>query len=129
MHFIYDIPINNENLNYNNLPGGIIQYFYWKHDVISGGNPQRRLTYNESDFPNITSAERTNSMTLANTDGSKNWDKATTGWSVHDDKKYIEFDNSNASNSTFWTLGSILGDVNYEDIHLPIEFAALRIRR
>ena len=59
-------------------------------------------------------------MTLANTDGTSKWDRATTGWTVSDTYKYVEFDNANASNSEYWTLGSILGDVSYEEIDLPI---------
>lgn len=120
VEFIWDTPINNTDINYNNLPGGIIQYFYWKHTVISGGNPQRQLSYTDNDFPNITAAERIASMTLANTDGTNSWDKATTPWNVNDTLKSIQFDNSNNSNSTYWTLGSVLGSVSFEGIHLPI---------
>lgn len=120
VRFIYDTPINSKNVDYSKLPGGIIQYFYWEHTVITGANPQRRLYYEEEDFPGITASQRVSSMTLANTDGSKKWDKATTGWSVNDQYKWIEFDNANASNNKYWTLGSILGDVIYEDIDLPI---------
>ncbi|MDA3882227.1 MAG: T9SS type A sorting domain-containing protein [Bacteroidales bacterium] len=120
VRFIYDIPINSNNVDYSKLPGGIIQYFYWEHTVITGANPQRRLYYEEEDFPGINASQRLSSMTIANTDGSKKWDKATTGWSVNDSYKWIEFDNANASNSTYWTLGSILGNVSYENIDLPI---------
>ena len=120
VQFIWETPINNTDVNYNNLPGGIIQDFYWRHTVISGGNPQRRLSYTEEDFPNVSSAERTSSMTLANMDGTDSWDKATTPWTVDDNTKSIQFDNSNNSNSTYWTLGSISADVSYDDLHLPI---------
>jgi hypothetical protein len=40
---------------------------------------------------------------------------------VNDSLKSIQFNNANNSNSTYWTLGSILGAVNYDDIHLPIK--------
>lgn len=121
VRFTYDKPINSENVDYSKLPGGIIQYFYWEHTVVSGANPQRRLYYSEQDFPGVSSEQRTNSMTLANTNGTSKWDRATTGWTVNDDMNYVEFDNANASNSTYWTLGSILGDISYEQIDLPIE--------
>jgi len=108
--------------DYSKLPGGIISSFYWKHDVIEGGNPQRRLYYDGIvDFPGVSSVDLTNSMTLANTDGPNKWGKATTNWSVYDSNNYIEFDNANASNSTYWTLGSIDGAISYENINLPIE--------
>lgn len=121
VRFIYDTPINFSNVNTSELPGGIMPYFYWKHDIITGANPQRRLYYKETDFPNINADKRKKSMTLANSNGVGSWGKATTGWSVYDENSYIEFDNANASNSTYWTLGSILSDVSYQDIHLPIE--------
>jgi hypothetical protein len=69
VEFIWDTPINNADINYGKLPGGIIQYFYWKHTVISGGNPQRQLSYTDKDFPNISAADRKASMTLANMNG------------------------------------------------------------
>lgn len=124
VRFLYETPIQSTNVNYNNLPGGIIQYFYWKHSVVSGANPQRRLHYNNDDFPGISSQERVQSMTLANTDGSSAWDKATTPWSVNDDSQWVEFDNANASNNEYWTLGSVMAEVNYEDIDLPIELVS-----
>jgi hypothetical protein len=121
VRFLYETPIQNTNINYNNLPGGIIQYFYWKHTVISGANPQRRLQYSYDDFPGISSQERIQSMTLANTNGTSAWDKATTPWSVYDDSLWVQFNNANASNNEYWTLGSINSEVKYENIKLPIE--------
>lgn len=128
VQFLYETPPQNTNINYNALPGGIIQYFYWKHTVVSGANPQRRLHYSSDDFPSISSEERIQSMTLANTNGTSSWDKATTPWSVYDDSSFVQFDNANASNSEYWTLGSVSSTVNYESIHLPIELVSFWAR-
>ncbi len=128
VQFLYETPVQHDNINYNNLPGGIIQYFYWKHTVVSGGNPQRRLHYSYDDFPGVDSDERTESMTLANSDGSSAWDKATTPWTVNDNSKWVQFDNANASNSEYWTLGSVLSEINYENLHLPIELVTFWAR-
>lgn len=128
VQFLYETPPQNTNINYNALPGGIIQYFYWKHTVVSGANPQRRLHYSSDDFPSISSEERIQSMTLANTNGTSSWDKATTPWSVYDDSMFVQFDNANASNNEYWTLGSVSSTVNYESIHLPVELVSFWAR-
>jgi hypothetical protein len=36
VRFRYEKPINSYNVDYAKLLGGIIQYFYWEHNVISG---------------------------------------------------------------------------------------------
>ena len=121
VQFIYDTPVNSNNIDYGKLAGGIFPHFYWRHEIISGANAQRRIYYEDSDFPGITAQERIDAMTLANTDGVTAWTRPTTGWTVDDTNKWVEFDNANASNNEYWTFGSISADVPIEELTLPIE--------
>ncbi len=130
VQFFKTIPINYAYVNFNFLPGGITKTFYWRHVEASGGNPQRRIYYNDSDFPNLTAAQRIAYLTLANNKVSsptEEWTKATTGWSVYDDpsQKYCQFDGANNSNNEYWTFGS----TSY-DAPLPISllyFSATKV--
>lgn len=109
VQFIYASPVNYNYINYGFLPGGIIDKYYWKHVNVSGGNPQRRIYYKDSDFPELSSAQRIAYLTLANNKVSTStdeWTKPTTGWMVDDTYKYCQFTGANASNNEYWTFGS-----------------------
>ncbi|MDA3882228.1 MAG: hypothetical protein PF481_03005 [Bacteroidales bacterium] len=120
IEFIKNTPVNNNNVDYSKLPGGISQLYYWRHEVISGANTQRRIYYELSDFPNISNANLLGALTLANTDGVTDWTTPTTGWTVDTINNWVQFDNANASNNEYWTFGSILSSILIEDIFLPI---------
>ncbi|MFO7868794.1 MAG: hypothetical protein R6U95_05795 [Bacteroidales bacterium] len=120
VEFIKDTPINNTNIDYNKLPGGIFQHFYWRQEIIIGANTQRRIYYEKSDFSHLTNAELLAALTLANTDGVTNWTTPTTSWVVDTINNFVEFNNANSSNNEFWTFGSIEANTSIEEITLPI---------
>lgn len=120
VQFMRTTPINSCCINFGFLPGAIINEFYWKHTWVSGGNPQRRIYYQDGDFPGLSSAQRVSALTLANnkvTDATTEWRTPTTGWAVYDGagEKYVQFNGANASNAEYWTFGS-----TDETAYLPI---------
>lgn len=121
VQFVYDTPINNESVDFSKLPGGIYQYYFWRHDVSSGSNTQRRIYYQDEDFPGLSSVNRIAALALSNTDGTSAWTRPTTPRTVDDVNKWVTFDNSNASNDRYWTFGSIQAEVPIDGFELPIE--------
>jgi hypothetical protein len=128
VQFIYSTPVNTENVDYSKLPGGIYQYYYWRHDVISGASTQRRIYYEDSDFPGLSSESKIAALALSNTDGVAEWTRPTTPRTVDDVNKWVTFDNSNASNDRYWTFGSIQADVRIDGFELPIELVRFDAR-
>lgn len=121
VQFYYATPPNNTNVNFSKLPGGIFQNFYWDHQLVSSSNTQRRLKYENSDFPGIEKSEIFNHIYLANSNGTADWDTPTTPRDVDTTNKWISFTNSNASNDRYWTFGSDDASVRIDNITLPIE--------
>ncbi|HON52971.1 MAG TPA: hypothetical protein PLS12_07165 [Bacteroidales bacterium] len=119
--FIYATPPNNLNVNTSKLPGGIFQYFYWDHQLISSANTQRRFYFQDSDFPGISENDIANSFYLANSSGTTEWTIPTTPRTVDNTNNWISFSNSNASNDRYWTFGSNNINVQIDNIILPIE--------
>ena len=103
------------------LPGNINLNYYWHQVKISGGQPQRRIYYEASDFPMLSAAQRIAALTLANNEVASItcscvpaviWGKPSSNYTVYDDvaksviKGFVQFDGSNASNNEYWTFGS-----------------------
>jgi hypothetical protein len=129
VQFFFTPPILKDNVAFGTLPGGINQNMYWKQTTVSGANPQRRLYYKDSDFPPVSDTAKKNALTLANTDGTQNWNKPTTPLSVDDTQghKWVEFKGANASNNEYWTFGSTNSDVNIQNFTLPINLLYFRV--
>ena len=124
--FFWEKPINFDYINFHFLPGGITDKMYWRHKVISGANTRRRIYYENSDFPNLDSADRVSSLCLANNSGATStseWTKETTPYTVNDQTgfKYVEFQSANASNDEYWTFGSVTETNPLVDENMPIE--------
>lgn len=134
VQFFYTLPVNYDCLAAG-LPGGVIPDYYWIHDRIGAGNPQRRLYYEYTDF-GLTAAERADG-TLSFSDGehdvipngpacadaSSKWGSSTGGVTVNDAGKYIQHTVANASNNKYWTWGSTGTAIN-----LPIKLLSFNAR-
>ncbi|MDP4267563.1 MAG: BNR-repeat neuraminidase N-terminal domain-containing protein [Bacteroidota bacterium] len=131
VEFHWTQPPNYDYVNTGFLPGWITNKFYWRHIRVSGGNPQRRIYYEDDDFPGLTAAQRISSLTLANTElknSTDEWSKSTTGSTVYDNAspKYTQFDGANSSNNEYWTFGSTNGASNLVELPISlVEFKAI----
>ncbi len=97
------------------LTGGIIDDYYWTNTRASG-TCQRRLHFEDSDF-NLTAAQRSTDLTTADADMTtipdpgcaiaNTWSKSTGGQAIDDVANTLRFTGANASNSKYWTFGSV----------------------
>ena len=121
VQFIFDLPPNSANVVTSKLPGGIFKNFYWDHQLISSANTRRRMSFKNSDFPNISDADISANIYLANSSGSNDWTIPTTPRDVDNANDWIGFQSANASNDRYWTFGSDNVAVKIDQIVLPIE--------